>query len=327
MARVLHLDPSDKAGVSLGGFLMALNDAGRTGGFELAVANALWGAKGYPFRPDYLAMVDKNFHGHLAELNFEVNPEGARKTINDWVAAQTHDRIKNLLPSGTIDPGTRLVLTNAIYFKGKWDLPFEARRTREDDFTSADGSKSKAAFMFQNAHFRYAEDDQVQVLELPYGKDALAMRIYLPKETDGLASFEKQMTAQKLADLGARLTSQDVDVWLPRFTMESEFSLADALKAMGMHAAFVPQQADFKGMTTAEQLYISAVIHKAFVKVDEEGTEAAAATAVVMRPMGVLRKPQPRQFRANHPFVFEIVDQKSAATLFMGRLATAPAGK
>jgi serpin B len=184
-----------------------------------------------------------------------------------------------------------------------------------------DGTKVKAPFMYQQKHFRYAEDDQVQVLELPYGKNDLAMRIFLPKKTDGLAAFEKNLTAQRLADLTGKLRSEDVKVWLPRFTMESQFSLMEVLQAMGMKLAFDVDRADFKGMTSAEQVFISAVIHKAFVKVDEEGTEAAAATGVIMAVRAMpMERPRPKEFNANHPFMFEIVHQKSDATLFMGRV-------
>lgn len=328
MAKTLHLDTVPTLDVQvnvneqLGGFVRRLNADGSKGGYELAVANALWGLKGYPFTPDYLALVKKNYDGKLSELDFVGNADGSRQIINDWVAMQTHDRIKDLLAPGVIGPSTRLVLTNAIYFKGKWDQPFKKELTKDDQFTLADGNKAKAEFMHQHANFRYAEDDDVQVLELTYGKNDLAMRVFLPRKVDGLAAFEQQMTAQRIAGTVSGLQEQDVIVSLPRVTMESQFSLADTLQAMGMKLAFDPDRADFKGMTTAEQLFISAVIHKAFVKVDEEGTEAAAATAVGMRANAMpVRRPKPKEFKADHPFVFEIVHQPTGAVLFMGRMA------
>jgi serpin B len=322
MAKALHLKSTADVHDQMGGFLRQLNDDGKKGGYELAMANALWGLKGYPFMPDYLKLIKKNYDGNLSDLDFAGNPDGSRKTINDWVAKQTHDRIKDLIPPGAIDADTRLVLTNAVYFKGKWDAPFKKEQTQDDDFTTADGKKVRAPFMFQQLHARLAEDDHVQVLELTYGKNDLAMRVYLPKKSDGLAAFEKQFSTERRAALTSQLRQQEIKVWLPRFTMESEFSMSGTLKAMGMKMAFDPTKADFKGMTSAEQVFISAVIHKAFVKVDEEGTEAAAATGVVMHPTAVqLDPPKPKEFKADHPFVFEIVHQKTGAALFMGRVA------
>jgi serpin B len=318
MAGALHLDPT--ASNQLAGFLNRLNADGEKGGYELAVANALWGLKGYPFIPDYLNLVKKNYGGHLSELDFGANPDGSRQTINDWVAKQTHDRIKDLLGPGAVDGNTRLVLTNAIYFKASWDMPFQKRATRDGPFTAAGGKAVTVPFMFQREHFRYAEDDDVQVLELTYGNFDLAMRIFLPKNPGGLGRFEKQMTDQRLSALAGKLASQEVLLTLPKFTSESEFSLADTLKAMGIKLAFDPNRADFKGMTTSEQLFISAVIHKAFVKVDEEGTEAAAATGIAMAG-AVMPITKPKSFNADHPFMFEIVHHASGAVLFMGRLA------
>ncbi len=322
MAKALRLDAKADVHGELAGFLGQLNEDGKKGGYELSVANALWGLKGYPFMPDYLNLVKKSYGGNLSDLDFAANVEGSRKIINDWVANQTHDRIKDLMPEGSITPDTRLVLTNAIYFKGKWDLPFKKEQTKEDDFTQTDGKKVKAPFMYQQLHCRYAEDDDVQVLELSYGKNDLAMRVFLPKKPDGLGAFEKQMTAERLAGLVGKLRREEVKVWLPRFTMESQVSLADTLKAMGMKLAFDPNKADFKGMTSAEQVFISAVIHKAFVKVDEEGTEAAAATGIAISTMSIqIDPPKPKEFKADHPFMFEIVHQKTGAALFMGRVA------
>jgi serpin B len=321
MAKTLHLDNNAAAG-EMGRFLKGLNADGKKGRYELAVANAIWGAKGYPFLPAYLATVEKDYNGHLSDLDFADAPEPSRKIINDWVAGQTHDRIKDLIPSGAIDQGTRLVLTNAIYFKGKWDLPFDARRIQSGDFTTSGGEKVKVELMSQQKHFEYAEDEHMQVLELPYGNGDLAMQVLLPKKADGLGAFEKELTPGRITGLADKLIQQDVKVWLPRFKIESGFGLADVLKAMGMRRAFSSSEADFSGMSSAERLMITAVIHKAFVNVDEAGTEAAAATGVVMGPTGVRRQEPPKIFRADHPFVFTIVHKKSGAILFMGRLAT-----
>jgi serpin B len=320
MATTLHLDADPDAGAKLGSFLRSLNESGGKGGFELSVADALWGLRGYPFTPAYLANVEKNYGGHLAELDFVNDPDGSRKTINDWVAGQTHDKIKDLLPPGSVVPTTHLVLTNAIYFKGKWDRPFEKSNTHEADFAVSADRKVSAPFMYQQAKFRYAEDDDVQVLELPYGNGELSMRILLPKNAGHFAAFEHGLTASRFEDFGGRLQTEDVQVWLPRFKVETEYRLEEVLPAMGMKLAFEPGRADFGGMTSASSFFISAVIHKAYVQTDEEGTEAAAATGVTMRATAVLVRKPPKQFRADHPFVFAIVHRPSGAILFMGRL-------
>lgn len=320
MARTLHLDAEPNAGLKLGAFLRDLNEAGSKGGYELSVANALWGLTGYPFLPAYLERVEKDYGGHLAELNFVTDPEGSRKTINDWVAGQTHDKIKDLLGQGSIAPSTRLVLTDAIYFKGKWDQPFDKARTQDAEFAIDPGRKISAPFMYQQAKFKYAEDDNLQVLELPYGHGELAMRIFLPKSADRLSAIERDLTESAFAQWTARLQREDVQVWLPRFKLETEYRLEDVLPAMGMKLAFEPGRADFSGMSSSSSFFISAVIHKAYVQTDEEGTEAAAATGITMRATAVLVRREPKQFRADHPFVFAIVHQPSGAILFMGRL-------
>lgn len=322
MARTLHLDTEPGAAEKLGAFLRTLNEGGSTGGYELSVANALWGLKGYAFLPAYLQLVKETYGGHLAELNFLTDGEGSRQAINQWVADQTHDKIKDLMPRGSIVPSTRLVLTNAIYFKGKWTQPFEHSQTHDADFFSSPGHKTKAPFMFQSSHFRYAEDADVQVLELPYGTDELAMRIFLPKNADQMAVMERGMTPSRFKDLGSKLKSEDVQVWLPKFEMNSAYRLEDVLPAMGMKLAFEPGQADFSGMTSESQFFISTVIHQAYVKTDEEGTEAAAATGVGMRATAVMVRHQPKQFRADHPFVFAVVHKQSGAILFLGRLTS-----
>lgn len=320
MARTLHLDAEPDAGSRLGAFLRGLNESGSKGDYELSVANALWGLTGYPFTPSYLAQVEKDYGGHLAELNFVTDPNGSRKTINDWVAGQTHDKIKDLLPPGSIVPATRLVLTNAIYFKGKWDQPFNKSKTRDAEFAVDSSRKVTAPFMYQQAKFKYAEDDHVQVLELPYGHGELAMRIFLPRNADQLGTVEHGLTPSDFAQWTNRLQREDVQVWLPRFKVETAYSLEDVLPAMGMPLAFEPGRADFSGMSSASSFFISAVIHKAYVQTDEEGTEAAAATGVTMHATAVLVRHEPKQFRADHPFLFAIVHQPSGAILFMGRL-------
>lgn len=321
MARTLHLDQTPHAGEQLGSLLRDLNSGGAKSGYELSVANALWGLKAYPFLPAYLDTVEKNYGGHLAELDFTADPEGSRQAINQWVANQTRDKIQDLMPQGSITPATRLVLTNAIYMKGKWQQPFEHSQTHDADFFQSPSRKVTAPFMFQFSHFRYAEDADVQVLELPYGTGELAMRIFLPRRSDQLTALEHSLADSRFAELSGKLQRQEVRVWLPKFKTEASYHLEDVLPGMGIKLAFEPHQADFTGMTSQSQFFINTVIHKAYINTDEEGTEAAAATGVGMRATAIMaHPPEPKQFRADHPFVFAIVHQPSGAILFLGRL-------
>lgn len=317
MARTLHLLNDPAATKQLAHFLRSLNAPGEQRRYELSVANALWATNGYPFLPDYLHIVETAYDGHLAELDFDNAPEAARKTINDWVAGKTHNRILNLL--GRIPPGTRLVLTNALYFKSAWRLPFDKKATADADFSTVDGQRVKAPFMHQTADFQYAEDDTVQMLELQYGQGDLVLRLFLPKSADGLPEFEKAMTARKLNNLAEHSRRAQVSVSLPRFKLETRYELQDELPKMGMRLAFEPQ-ADFSGMSSAESFRIGQVIHKAFCQVDEDGTEAAAATAILMLGSAYEAPPERKVFRADHPFLFAIVHRASGAMLFIGRL-------
>lgn len=320
MAKTLRLQDDPGGAQHLAEFLRSLNGGGEQRGFELSVANALWGMKGYPFQPAYLQTVEKEYGGHLAELDFATSSDAARQTINDWVAKQTNDKIKDLMPTGSVTPQTRLVLTNAIYFKSAWQERFHKTATTDADFTTAEGQKVKAPFMTQQEQFRYAEDDAVQMLELPYNHGELAMRIFLPKAADGLAAFEKGLNEKRLEDLAGQAAFTQVRVWLPRFKLETGYELQKVLPEMGMSRAFNAREADFSGMSSAERFWIDVVIHKAFVNVDEEGTEAAAATGVGMRATAIQVQHQPKTFRADHPFLFAIVHRPSGAILFMGRL-------
>jgi serpin B len=285
--------------------------------YELSVANALWGQKGFPWRPEFTELTGKFYGAGLNEVDF-AETEAARKIINDWVAAQTKDKIKDLIGSGVLDRETRMVLTNAIYFKSAWQFPFHKGATQTQPFTRADGTKVDAPLMTQTEGFRYAEDESAQVLELPYQKGELSMVIFLPRAADGLAKLEAGLTAERLAGWEKAVKHAEVRVSLPRFRTEKEFKLAPVLKAMGMTSAF-STAADFSGMTTAERLFIAEVVHKAFVDVHEEGTEAAAATAVEMKRASAPPR-EPKVFRADRPFVYLIRENKTRSVLFMGRL-------
>jgi serpin B len=251
-------------------------------------------------------------------VDFITATENARKTINAWVEKKTNGKIKDLISPGVLDSMTRLVLTNAIYFKGNWAKQFKENRTQDAPFTLADGKKIEVAMMNQKAEFGYMETDTFQALELPYVDEELSMVILLPKEIDALNEFEKALTTENLNQRLAEIHKCEVVVFVPKFKTTSQFSLADVLKSMGMKDAF-SSDADFSGINGKRDLFISAVIHKAFVEVNEEGTEAAAATGVVMRLTSVGPAAIP-VFRADHPFLFLIRDNLSGSILFIGRV-------
>jgi serpin B len=233
------------------------------------------------------------------------------------VEKQTQNKIEDLLPAGSLGPQVRLVLTNAIYFKGMWAAPFEAKKTEDGEFTKLSGEKVLVPMMHQQEQFRYAEADAVRILELPYAGDGLVMDIILPKKKTDLLQVEQSLTAKQVQKWLGRLVKREVLVTLPRFRMTVDFQMSDTLRVMGMPLAF-SGDADFSGITDREKLFISEVYHKAFVEVNEEGTEAAAATGLVMRATAV--PVQPAEFRADHPFYFMIRDTKTGAILFMGRV-------
>lgn len=299
-----------------GSIISRLNAAGQIGGYELVVANALWGQKDYKFKEDFLTLVKSNYEGSLEQVDFAKQTEEARKTINDWVEKKTKDKIKELIKPGMLDTMTRLVLTNAIYFKGKWATQFKPELTRDAPFTLPGGEKVNAPMMNQTGNFGYTETDTIQILEMPYVGNGLSMVILLPKNLDGIKDLEKELTSDNLTEWLFNKRKREVQVYLPRFKMTSEFSLADTLSAMGMPDAF-SAKADFSGMTDSRDLFISAVVHKAFVEVNEEGTEAAAATGVGMKLTSVA--PPPPVFRADHPFIFLIRDNQTGSILFLGR--------
>jgi serpin B len=289
--------------------------------YELSLANALWGQKGYGFLPAFTGLLKNSYGAGLEEVDFTKDAEGSRKTINAWVAKETQDKIKDLMPQGSITDLTRLVLTNAIYFKGDWVKPFDKRSTQDQDFFLAADKKVKAPLMYQKGNFKFLDTPAIKALEMPYAGGELSMVILLPPKVDGLPALEKGLTAEAVTGWVAALRERhDVEVTVPRFKMSAEFSLKDTLASMGMPLAFDPGKADFSGMAgTKEKLFISAVIHKAFVDVNEKGTEAAAATGIAVVTMAMPMNPP--TFRADHPFIFLIRDVKSGAILFMGRLA------
>jgi serpin B len=296
-----------------------LNARGKQGKYELHIANALWGQRGYGFLKEFLNLVERYYGGCLNEVDFIGATERTRQTINGWVEEKTNNKIKELIARGVLDSMTRLVLTNAIYFKGNWARQFKKERTKDAPFTLLDGSKINVPMMNQTADFNYIETESFQGLELPYIDNELSMVILLPKKVDGIGELEKTLTQENLHKWLVTLRKREVIVSVPKFKETSEFTLADVLKAMGMRDAFTPDAADFSGINGRKDLFISAVIHKAYVDVNEEGTEAAAATGVVMKLTSVGPGQTP-VFRADHPFVFVIRDNRSGSILFLGRV-------
>jgi serpin B len=293
-------------------------------GYSLSVANALWGQSDFDFRPEFLSLT-KEFYSagfHTADFKTDAPREIARKDINAWVEDKTQQKIKDLLAPGILTAITRLVLVNAIYFKAAWLFPFEKALTKDADFTLSDNKKVKVPMMRQTKDFGYAETPDLQILKAPYVRD-LAMYILLPKKPAALAGIEAGLTSDKLKALFSSTVTKEVAVSLPRFKIEEKYELNSVLKSMGMPDAFDRDKADFSGMAALnpeERLYISKVIHKAFVDVDEKGTEAAAATAIVMEKLAMAQR-KPAEFKADHPFIFAICDNTTGSILFMGRLS------
>ena len=333
--------------------------------YEIRVANALWGEKTYPFDPEYVATIHKHYDtGGIFPVDFKNAFEAERLKINDWIEEQTNDRIQDLLPEGSLDQLTRLVLTNAIYFKGDWSIPFQQENTQDRNFTLADGTKQKTpimhepqlevgrygAFNSDGSHFNtplriragqdpqghYPTADGFAIVELPYKGDDLAMVVIAPNDPARLPAIEAQLTQDNLNRWIGHLQQRETNVSLPKFKMETDYNLGDAgapgpLQKMGMVRAFIPPNpvngAQFQGLTTStdplDQLHISKVIHKAFVEVNETGTEAAAATAVMLAEeadLSDLGVPFTPVFQADRPFVFLIREKSTGSVLFLGRV-------
>lgn len=320
MARTLHFDTNqNQLAASFGELQRQLSKVEKKKGLELNVANGLWAQKDHPFLPGFLDEATQTYQANLVQLDFRIQAEPAREAINDWVSKKTRGKITDLLQLGVVNQATRLVLVNAIYFKGQWTRQFKQRDTANAPFSVTAQRKVQAPLMNLTAEFKYAEVEGLQLLELPYVGDDLSMVVLLPRATDGLASLEGLLNGPTLDRWLAQARNQKVNVFLPKFKLTAQFSLAQTLVGMGMTEAFSPS-ADFSGMDGARDLCLSAVVHKAFVDVNEEGTEAAAATGTVMRSMAVFRPLPIPVFRADHPFLFLIRDTHSGSILFLGRV-------
>ncbi|MGE5605280.1 MAG: serpin family protein [Bacteroidota bacterium] len=287
--------------------------------YQLSVANALWGQQGTEFFPKFTEITKKYYDAGFKEVDYIHNTEHARQTINYWVETKTNHKIKELIKPNILNALTRLVLTNAIYFKGRWEWQFKPEQTKQAPFHVSAEAKPNVPMMYQLGKFKYAETDQSQILELPYSGGEIAMDILLPKPDSSLAKLESNLQSSNFETWLDQMSMMKVAVFLPRFKLEKEFLLGNYLQSLGMKNAFDENAADFSGMSKTF-LYITHVIHKAFVDVNEEGTEAAAATAVVMGTKAAMID-EPVTFRADHPSIFLIRDTRSGSILFMGRVA------
>jgi serpin B len=302
-----------------GSLIKNLNAGGKAGRYELNVANALWGQRNYTFVPDFIKLAETEYGGKLQRLDF-AQPAQAAATINAWVEEQTKDKITNLISAEALGPLTRLVLTNAIYFKGKWVHPFWENGTMRGSFNLPGGSSRQALMMNIHETLGYADSNDLQILDLEYvGKD-LSMTILLPRQTDGITRLEGSLTCKDLSGWLSSIRRVEVKARVPRFKATSSLSLIPALKSLGMIDAFSFPAADFSGMTNEPNVYVSEAVHKAYVDMNEKGTEAAAATGVAGETVSRGDEPKYRTFIADHPFIYLIRERQSGAILFLGRM-------
>ncbi len=285
----------------------------------LESANAVWADRTVPIAESFQAAVSGNYAADIRSADFRGQPDAERETINGWVEEKTRDKIQNLLPPGSVTAETRMILANAIYFKGDWLRPFDPAQTHDGPFrTGPQQSVAVPMMTLDPQPFGYMENESFQCLELPYEGEDLSMLIVLPREADGLNRIEKGLSAKAVKDWASALHRREVKVFLPKFKVESAFSsLRSTLMDLGLRDAFDPDAADFSGISE-EPLFISDVVHKAFVQVDEKGTEAAAATGIIMRTTAL--PAPPAVFRADHPFLFMIREHATGQILFMGRI-------
>ncbi|HZL43612.1 MAG TPA: serpin family protein [Verrucomicrobiae bacterium] len=327
MAHTLHFD---QAGADLPRSFAAIDarfeeiQAGKR--VELSVANSLWCQTGYPFTPAFLDVNKTSYHAELREVDFKSKSEATRKEINSWIERKTRDKIRDLLQPGQIDSATRLLLCNAIYFKGNWASQFDPKATRPEPFFISSNQNISVPTMSRQGKVRSRNVDAAMLIALPYAGEELWMVIVLPNEKDGLAAVEQALNAATLQGWWTTLQAtpeKKAILTLPKFKLNSRLDLANQLEAMGMKSAFGPG-ADFSGMTGKGDLFISRVVHQAYVDVNEQGTEAAAATSVGMAASAIVR---PHELRVDHPFLFFIMERQTGSVLFLGRVTDPSAAK
>lgn len=288
--------------------------------YKLSTANALWVEETYSLLPSYSSLVQDYYAGNSTNLDFAKNPEPSRIKINDWVSDNTDGKITGLMPRNSITSGTRLVLTNTIYFNGSWVTPFEKESTAEKDFHLTSTATKKVQMMNLYAtHFMYGEDSSMQVLQMDYKGDKLAMVIVLPKDGK-LDDVDAKLTADQIDRWEKSMSSKRVNVHLPKFKFDTKYLMNEPLKQMGMPTAFT-DSADFSGISGKADLAISIIVHQAFVDVNEKGTEAAAATGIGMAATSFSPQQEPpKDFNVDHPFIFLIKDKSTGQILFIGKV-------
>lgn len=329
MAQTLHFTlPQDRLHAAFNALDLALNSRGQGGegsegtDFKLNIVNAAWTQDGYPFLQDFLDILAVNYGAGMYILDFVSDPEGSRQTINDWVAQETEDKIEELLPPGSIDGSARLVLTNAIYFYGAWAIPFDEDLTENGNFYLANGDVVSAPMMSFSQRTKHNETllavvlDGYTAVELHYKGKEISMLLLVP-DRGRFFEFEQALDANLINQTIQSLTSWDLSLEMPKFKYESEFQLKDTLSQLGMPEAFDPNYADFTGMTALRELVLDEAYHKGFIAVDEKGTEAAAATAVVVT---LTAAGTPLTVNIDRPFIYLIRDIQTNAILFMGRV-------
>ena len=322
MAEVLNFSGQDQTHTAFNALDLALEDNPLTldkdqEPMQLSIANSVWAEQNFTFLPDFLDTLSVNYGAGIHLLDFINKPEPSRKEINDWVSNETKNKINNLLPENAVTPDTKMVLVNAIYFKADWLDPFDADDTYDGIFKLLDGSEVTVPMMGQRMDIPYIVGDGYAAAELPYAGESAVMTLLVPDE-GRFEEIESQLSNELLKEVLTSLTIADVTLRMPKFEYESSFSLSDSLVGLGMPLAFEDGQADFSGMTNQQDLYIGNVIHKAFVAVDEKGTEAAAATAVIME--GATAMQPENMLYLDKPFYFFIRDVETGQILFIGRV-------
>ncbi|XP_076992238.1 serpin B3-like [Tamandua tetradactyla] len=294
-----------------------------TDAYGLNIANGLYGEKSFQFLQDYLDNIKKFYLASVESVDFVNAAEECRKKINSWVESQTNGKIKDLFPRDSLDNTTKLVLASAIWFKGLWTQKFNKEYTKEGKFWVNKDTSKPVQMMKQRSSFNLAflEDEEAKILEMPYKGKELSMFVLLPNETDGLQKLEDKLTAEKLMEWmsSSNMSQRDVDLCFPRFKVEESYDLKTELRAMGMGDAFNPQNADLSGMTGGQDLVVSKILHKAYVEVTEEGTEAAAATGIVIVATSL---PIIEKFHCDHPFLYLISHCETKSILFIGRFSS-----
>jgi serine protease inhibitor len=286
---------------------------------RLNIVNAVWGQQDFPILPAYLDTLAVNYGAGLRIVDFIHAPEDSRSTINSWVADQTNNRITDLIPQGSLKTDTRIILTNAIWFKADWASPFPAGRTANQPFFNRSGSASAVPFMHHTTTLPYAQSNGCQAIDIPYVDGNLSMLVLMP-DPGTFNTFLSTLTPTKLDAVTGQLTNTFVDLSLPKFTFTTAADLNAILSSLGMIDAFDPAKADFSGIDGNRDLFVSSVVHQAFISVDEKGTEAAAATAILFGTTSV--PPPPLILTIDHPFLFLVRDRQTGLVLFMGKVVT-----